>query len=87
MHLSGSLASCQVNVKQHRSATPMHPSPEALLLSLSYFDLAEAGVRAAAKSCLKQGAYFIKNVMQVDEVRVMWLWHSCETVYLCHPNC
>ena len=75
MQLSSSLASCQVNVKQRCSPTPVHPNPEPLLLSLSHFDLAEAGVRGNAKCCLKQGAYFIKNVMQVDEVQVMWLWH------------
>lgn len=58
----------------------MHLNPKPLLLSHSYFDLAETGVRGTAKSHLKQGAYLIKNVMQVDEVQVMWLWHSCYVV-------
>jgi len=71
MQQSSSLAACQVNMKQCCSPTPMHLNPEPLLLSLSYFDLAETGVRRAAKCCLKQGAYFIKNIMKLDEVQVM----------------
>lgn len=55
----------------------MHLNPELLHLSLSYFDLAETGVRGTARCNFKQGAYPIKNIVQVDEVQVMWLWRLC----------
>lgn len=59
----------------------MHPNAEPLLLSLFHFDLAETGVKGIAKLChLKQGAHLIKNVVQVDEVQVMWLRHLCYVI-------
>lgn len=73
MQLSGSLPCCQVNVKQW--CGPSNESESWTFLSRSYFDLAEMGVRGTAKCHLKQGAYHIKIVVQVDEVQVIWLWH------------
>lgn len=59
---------------------PMHLNPEPFLLSLSCFDLAETDVRGTAKGRLKQGAYLTKNIVQAEEVHVMWLWHLCYVI-------